>query len=131
MTEIKKAVLGSVRLDSDVWEAVRAMPESLNQYLRRQLVAQPETLADHVKAEQRRIAKAFNADPIDSPKVFGSGGGSEPELESMGTSEVLTSDLDVVGVRVTEGRGKATVEMRRLPVERWRRGPRQKGDAKR
>lgn len=38
MTKVKKSVLGSVRLDSDVWEAVRAMECSLNQYLRLALI---------------------------------------------------------------------------------------------
>jgi len=42
MTEIKKSVLGSVRLDSDVWEAVRGMPQSLNQYLRYMLLENGE-----------------------------------------------------------------------------------------
>jgi len=40
MSEIKKSVLGSVRLDSDIWEAVRAMPRSLNQYLRSNLLGE-------------------------------------------------------------------------------------------
>jgi len=34
---VKRSVLGSVRLDSDVWEAVRGMECSLNQYLRSNL----------------------------------------------------------------------------------------------
>ena len=38
MTEIRKAVLRSVRLDDDVWERVKAMECSLNQYLRAALL---------------------------------------------------------------------------------------------
>lgn len=40
MVEIEKSVLGSVRLDSDIWEAVRAMPCSLNRYLRSNLLGE-------------------------------------------------------------------------------------------
>jgi hypothetical protein len=40
MAGIEKSVLGSVRLDSDVWEAVRGMECSLNQYLRSALLGE-------------------------------------------------------------------------------------------
>lgn len=43
MAEIQKAVIGSVRLDSDVWNAVRAMPVSLNVYLRGELLGKAIT----------------------------------------------------------------------------------------
>lgn len=38
MTLVRKAVLRSVRLDDDVWERVKAMECSLNQYLRSALL---------------------------------------------------------------------------------------------
>jgi hypothetical protein len=56
MVEIEKSVLGSVRLDSDVWDAVRGMSVSLNQYLRESLLREsvrPRKLskkAAHVEA---------------------------------------------------------------------------------
>lgn len=73
MVEIQKSVLGSVRLDSDVWEAVRSLPSSLNVYLRAQLrvglkryegdVFSPETekrIAAQVRPrKQSRRAKAI------------------------------------------------------------------------
>lgn len=46
----RKSVLRSVRLDDDVWEAVKAMPVSLNQYLRGALIEGlmvPPGLADN------------------------------------------------------------------------------------
>ena len=47
--EIKKSVLGSVRLDSDVWEAVRGMGCSLNQYLRSNLLGEMREVGGGVK----------------------------------------------------------------------------------
>ena len=52
MADIEKSVLGSVRLDSDVWQAVKAMPESLNVYLRRELL-EPNRLVGGLGVEIR------------------------------------------------------------------------------
>lgn len=60
--EIKKSVLGSVRLDSDVWEAVRAMPESLNVYLRRNLIDQKPGSVKVQESLERVGRKAFDAE---------------------------------------------------------------------
>lgn len=49
MSEIKKSVIGSVRLDSDVWKAVRAMECSLNQYLRSNLLGEMRLAGPKVK----------------------------------------------------------------------------------
>jgi len=63
MGEIEKSVLGSVRLDSDVWDAVRGMPVSLNQYLREALLsekAKPRKLSKKAQLAESRKA----ADPV-------------------------------------------------------------------
>ena len=70
MAEVEKSVLGSVRLDSDVWAAVRGMDCSLNQFLRRALLSGdfvPKTLAGAVEAEQKRLVRAFNRIAVPSP----------------------------------------------------------------
>jgi len=74
MTEprIEKAVLGSVRLDSDVWDAVRAMPVSLNVYLREALLnGKPRKVSKAAQVVAERAASdtsaqlAGRADEID------------------------------------------------------------------
>ena len=90
--EIEKSVLGSVRLDSDVWGAVRAMECSLNQYLRGALL----------------------------------GRGLEDVLGLQQTTSGLQEDLarHIEQTSTLPEREKP----QRLPVERWRRAPLQKGD---
>lgn len=70
-SEIKKAVLGSVRLDSDVWEAVRAMPESLNRYLRRSLLEPGKVIETHdgqLITVPRSSSKRPMREPLLKPK---------------------------------------------------------------
>lgn len=44
---IIKSQLHSVRLDSDVWAAVKALPDSLNRYLRRSLLEPGKIVETH------------------------------------------------------------------------------------
>lgn len=68
MTEIKKAVLGSVRLDSDVWEAVRAMDVSLNVYLR---VALLESVAPTAPLVSEAVNEAARQTIYNQPPAEG------------------------------------------------------------
>jgi hypothetical protein len=105
---VEKSVLGSVRLDSDVWDAVREMECSLNQYLRSNLLGEMRYAKPSVKGTISVEGESATVNLI-------SGGGETVNLDA-----------------VSENRGKATIETlrpaKRLPVESWRRGPRQKGD---
>lgn len=73
----RKSVLRSVRLDDDVWDAVKALPQSLNQYLRDRLLTgleQDLKEFDERRTEMRermaRGARAFKG-PILRPKDRG------------------------------------------------------------
>lgn len=64
----RKSVLRSVRLDDDVWDAVKSLPQSLNQYLRDRLLTgleQDLKEFDERRTEMRermsRGARAFKA----------------------------------------------------------------------
>ena len=61
---VEKAVLGSVRLDSDVWAAIRAMPESLNQYLRRELLSR-----GHRPSKRAQVAAELAASDLTAQVV--------------------------------------------------------------
>lgn len=70
----RRSVLRSVRLDDDVWDAVKSLPQSLNQYLRERLLTgldQDLKEFDERRAEMRermaRGARAFKG-PIPRPK---------------------------------------------------------------
>lgn len=103
--QIEKSVLGSVRLDSDVWAAVRALPESLNQYLRRTLLTNgvPKKASKQERAIRERaagdlVAKAAEREDIDYSDV-----------ESTPTTHVAT--LDAVAPAGPIGK---------ISVENWR-----------
>lgn len=53
MTEIRKSVLRSVRLDDDVWEAVKGMECSLNVYLRESLLGNGVGMASSTVTAQQ------------------------------------------------------------------------------
>jgi len=130
MDEIEKSVLGSVRLDSDVWDAVRAMPESLNVFLRRELLegafATPERLARiaaNVRPRRRskrdvHVAALRASDPLAT--IVGRDDIEHGNMELPSSGSIATS-LDAVGPKVSEGRGKAT-------TQHFVRGIRPKGD---
>lgn len=63
MSEIEKSVLGSVRLDSDVWDAVRAMPCSLNLYLRENLLT-GATPPRKLSKKERMVEELRAIDPV-------------------------------------------------------------------
>ena len=73
MAEIKKSVLGSVRLDSDVWAAVRAMDCSLNQYLRAVLLEKESEYAPSIPTvphvERLQVPPKIYSDPREIPGV--------------------------------------------------------------
>jgi hypothetical protein len=71
MAEIEKSVLGSVRLDSDVWEAVRKMPVSLNQYLRRALLEMPDALGAKFEQIKKKSRKAIHAEELKASDPMG------------------------------------------------------------
>lgn len=122
MSDIQKSVLGSVRLDSDVWEALRAMDCSLNQYLRESFFgvgltpaiekriaaqAQPRKLskkAAHIAALKASdpVATVLERDDIEHGNM---------ELPSSGS----IATVDVVANPVGSTQGKASVET-------WREG---------
>lgn len=77
MPEIKKAVLGSVRLDSDIWEAIKKMPLSLNQYLRKSLSAggvfEPDATKRKAYPTDEFVSRPIR--PLLKPSQKRSGGG--------------------------------------------------------
>lgn len=85
MTELRKSVLRTVRLDDDVWAAVKQMSCSLNQYLR-------TALLDHPLTAKSMIALA-TPEPL-------------PTLDDIHTR------LDATGPELSSGRGKVTTETR-------------------
>lgn len=66
MTVLRKAVLRTVRLDDDVWNAVKAMDCSLNQYLRSALL--DFSFTDGKGTEPEKPVRDF-ADPATIPGV--------------------------------------------------------------
>lgn len=104
MTEVRKSVLRTVRLDDDVWKAIKELDCSLNQYLRSRL------LLDEDVEIGRRIPILAAPPAID---VEGTVSDCEPDVK-----------LDAVGPELSSGRGKASTET-------FSRGIRPKGDAKR
>lgn len=50
----RKSVLRSVRLDDDVWEAVKCLSQSLNQYLRERLLSRLDLDQDLKEFDDRR-----------------------------------------------------------------------------
>lgn len=67
----RKAVLRSVRLDDDVWEAVKAMDESLNQFLRDVLINGVGITDDPAKISAALDRGEFNKDQKEpAPRPF-------------------------------------------------------------
>lgn len=87
MTELRKSVLRTVRLDDDVWAAVKQMNCSLNQYLR-------TALLDHPLTAKSMITLAT------------------PERQPLPTLDDIHTRLDATGSEPSSGRGKATVATR-------------------
>lgn len=123
MAEIEKSVLGSVRLDSDIWEAVRAMPCSLNLYLRENLLGGGKP-ARKLTRKEKLIAELEAIDPVGAAR-------SDVELGNFelprGGSVSQGRQLDATGPLASSGRGKATLETRKPDAYRAR-GIRPKGD---
>lgn len=67
MTVLRKAVLRTVRLDDDVWNAVKAMDCSLNQYLRSALL--DFSFETQKQAEPIKPVREFTSDPRTIPGV--------------------------------------------------------------
>ena len=63
MTVIRKSVLRSVRLDDDVWAALKGMEKSLNQFLRETILPAPEKTQKQVEPE-RQSAPVVIVDPV-------------------------------------------------------------------
>jgi hypothetical protein len=109
MAEVEKSVIGSVRLDSDIWDAVRKMPLSLNQFLRKVLSADGvfEVPAKKVSKRQKAIETLKASDPMADQR---------PDVE-YGSEELPSggSVLDATGVSIKAQVGKAS-----LPT--WRAG---------
>lgn len=133
MSEIERAVLGSVRLDSDVWEAVRAMPYSLNVFLREQLLngkaLTPEIearIAANVRPRRQtkkdKIVQALRESDVTAKELGREDIEYGPHTDLPAGPNVAT--LDAVGPRVSERRGKASTQV-------FVRGIRQKGDKNR
>lgn len=61
----RKCELHSIRLDSDVWAAVKALPESLNQYLKAKLLegdSAPVSVVDRLIKENPAVARKLGND---------------------------------------------------------------------
>lgn len=123
--EVRKCELHPVRLDSDVWEAVKAMSVSLNVYLRGALLdgaSRPRKVSkrqSHIEALKASdpLAEIMERDDVE----FGN-----MELPSSGSVAML----DAVGPTVASGHGKASQPVIPAPrkAQTYSRGVRQKGD---
>lgn len=119
----------SVRLDDEVWEAVKKLPKSLNKFLREVLSAggvfepdvySPETeakIATNVRPRRQSKKDRIVAELAASDLTAQSVGRDDIEY---GSHEVAprgqhVANLDATGPRVSDGRGKATVQT-------WRQG---------
>jgi hypothetical protein len=114
--EIEKAVIGSVRLDSDVWEAVRAMPESLNVYLRRGLLG-GGLVSRKISKKQAQVDALRASDPLATIMEREDIEHGNMDLPSSGS----IATLDAVSPVANSKTGKASVQV-------YQNRMRQKGD---
>ena len=96
--EIKKSVLGSVRLDSDVWEAVRGMESSLNVYLRAALLGEDVSVVRAGGAQGKVILRT------DEPSLRDEGATDPREIVPAGNvprpnAHCVHCDKDFVGAK--------------------------------